>query len=363
MERLSKITNHLAPSAYGTKMIYTSDTKGTLDNAMTVVVTGGAGNIAYTALFLIAKGNMLGNIPIHLRLLDIPPMAAKQEGVAMEIRDGAFPLVKSLMVTTDVKKAFDNVDIALLIGARPRGPGMVRADLLKGNAKIFREQGKALNEYASRNVKVLVVGNPCNTNALIASHFAPKIPKENFGAMTRLDQNRSLSLLSTRTGVAVSQIKNITIWGNHSKTQYPDVNNAVVHDHPAPGVTTPIRSVVNDDEWLRTEFIKKIQYRGKAVIDARGASSAASAANAAVDCMRSWILGTEPGEWVNMAIYSDGSYGVPKGIMYSMPLTFKNGNYSIVSGLKLDEFSKNLMRKTAEELLAEKETALAVVSS
>lgn len=361
MERLSKITNHLAPS-YGTKMIYNNDVKGTSDNAMTVLVTGGAGNIAYTAIFLIAKGNMLGNIPIHLRLLDIPPMAAKQEGVAMEVRDGAFPLVKSLMVTTDAKKAFENVDIALLIGARPRGKGMVRADLLKANAKIFEAQGKALNNYASRNVKVLVVGNPANTNALIASHFAPNIPKENFGAMTRLDQNRSLSLLSSRTGVAVSQIKNVTIWGNHSKTQYPDVNNAIVTDFPVPGINTPVRSVVNDDKWLASEFIRKIQYRGKEVIDARGASSAASAANAAVDCMRSWILGTEPGEWVNMGIYSDGSYGIPKGIMYSMPLTFKNGNYTVVSGLKLDEFSKDLMRKTAEELLSEKESAFTVVS-
>lgn len=361
MNRISKISKHLSPSATHSKTIYTNNVQGGTDNAMTVLVTGGAGNIAYTATFLIAKGNMLGNIPIHLRLLDIPPMASKQEGVAMELRDGAFPLIKSIMVTTDYKTAFTGVDIALLIGARPRGKGMVRADLLKANAKIFEGQGKALNEYASRNVKVLVVGNPANTNALITAHFAPDIPKENICAMTRLDQNRAMSLLSSRTGTGISQIKNITIWGNHSKTQYPDVNNAVVEDYPQEGLTTPVRAVVNDDQWLNTEFIKRIQYRGKEIIDARGASSAASAANAAVDSMRSWILGTEPGEWVSMAVPSDGSYGIPKGIVYSMPCVCKNGSYQVVSGLKLDDFSREKMRLTAEELLAEKEAAFSAL--
>jgi len=359
MERLSKISGHLTPYTVS-KVITPSNVAGT-DNAMTVLVTGGAGNIAYTASFLIAKGNMLGDIPIHLRLLDIPPMASKQEGVAMELRDGAFPLVKSITTTTDYKTAFEGVDIALLIGARPRGKGMVRADLLKANAKIFEGQGKALNDYASRNVKVIVVGNPANTNAMITAKYAPDIPKENIVAMTRLDQSRALSLLASRTGLDVSQIKNVAIWGNHSKTQYPDVNNAVVMDYPQEGLTTPVRAVVNDDIWLNNEFIRRIQYRGKEIIDARGASSAASAANAAVDAMRSWILGTSPGEWVSMAIPSDGSYGIPQGIVYSMPCICKNGTYQVVHGLKLDDFSREKMRLTAEELLEEKKQALSAL--
>lgn len=319
---------------------------------MKVVVSGAAGNIAYSILFMIAQGRMLGpDQPIELRLLDIPPMADALKGVEMELNDGAFPLISKITATTDYKTAFLDVDICLLIGAKPRGPGMVRADLLKANAPIFAGQGKAIDKWASRKVKVVVVGNPANTNALIAMKNAPSLPASSFTALTRLDQNRAVSMIAGKTGAPVCAIKNIIIWGNHSKTQYPDVNFATIGD-------TPVRARVNDNEYLNGDFIKSVQYRGAAIIKARKKSSAASAANATVDHIRSWFLGTKQGEYVSMAVPSDGSYGVPEGIVYSFPCETANGEYRIVQGLKLDAFSKEKMRLTAEELLAERKAAL-----
>jgi malate dehydrogenase len=324
-----------------------------------VVVTGAAGNIAYAIIFMIGQGRMLGiDQPIELRLLDIPPMAKKLQGVLMEVQDCAFTILDSVIATTDYKEAFDGVDIALLIGAKPRGPGMVRADLLTANAAIFAGQGKALNQYASRNVKVVVVGNPANTNALITMVNAPNIPKQNFTALTRLDQNRANGQIASKIGVPVSSVKNITIWGNHSKTQYPCVHHGHIADYPQRGLMTSVRIAINDEKYLNTEFIPRVQNRGAEVIGARGSSSAASAANATVDHIRSWILGTNDGEWVSMAVCSDGSYGVPKDIIYSFPVTCRNGSWKIVQGLNIDEYSRAKMDATAKELLSERQQAL-----
>jgi malate dehydrogenase len=281
------------------------------------------------------------------------------EGLIMELQDCAYPLLTRITGTTDYKTAFTDVEVALLIGARPRGPGMQRKDLLVANAQIFSGQGKALNAYASRNVKVLVVGNPANTNALIAMHNAPDLPKTAFTAMTRLDQNRAVSLLAARTNVGTKNIKNVVIWGNHSSTQYPDVNQAVIVDYPQPNTLTPLRSVVNDNEYLNGPFIKTVQERGAAIINMRGKSSAASAAAAAVDHMRDWMLGTPKGEYVSMAVYSDGkTYGVSEGLIYSFPCICRDGKYEIVKGLQLDGFSKGKLKATQEELLEERTQAL-----
>jgi len=272
----------------------------------------------------------------------------------MELNDCSFPLLTSIKATSDYKTAFQNVQVALLIGAKPRSKGMQRSDLLKENAAIFEGQGKALNEYADRNVKVCVVGNPANTNALIAMTHAPNIPKENFTAMTRLDQNRAVHQLASRLKIQVSNVKNVIIWGNHSKTQYPDVNHAFVHNYPQKNLKTSIRSAISNDTWLQNDFINTVQDRGAVIIDARGTSSAASAAMACLDHARDWLLGTRTGEWVSMGVYSDGSYGVPKGIIYSFPVTCCNGNYQIIKGLPIDEFSRKKMEETADELLDEK---------
>jgi len=325
---------------------------------MRVVVSGAAGQICYSVLFGICRGQLLGpNQKIDLILLDIKPAMKACEGVMMEIRDGAFPLITSLVGTCDYEEAFTGADICLLIGAFPRKKGMLRADLLKINAGIFKGQGEAMNKFAKKTCKTLVVGNPANTNALICSTYAPSIPKENFTAMTRLDHNRASSQLAEKIGCRVDQIKNVIIWGNHSKTQYPDVNQAVVEDFPSAGFSTPLRTAVNDDEWCNGVFIKTVQQRGAAIIKARGSSSAASAANAALAHVRDWFLGTPAGTWVSMGVPSDGSYGVPKGIIYSFPCICSNGQYQIVQGLKLDDFSKNLMRITAEELQGEAKEA------
>jgi len=322
-----------------------------------VVVTGAAGNIAYSILFGIGRGALLGpNQPIDLMLLDIPPMEGKVKGVIMELKDCAFPIFSKITGTSDYAVAFKDAEIALLIGAKPRGPGMVRADLLKANAKIFEGQGKAIDKYASKNIKVCVVGNPANTNALITATFAPSIPKENFTALTRLDQNRAKGQLADKLNVQVSQLKNVIIWGNHSKTQYPDVHHAYVNDFPQKGLSTSVRAS-SCGVYLDGDFIKTVQQRGKAIIDARGASSAASAANAALEHVRDWFLGTQPGEWVNMAVPSDGSYGIPKGIVYSFPVTCSAGNYKIVQGLPISHDSRKLMDATADELLSERKAA------
>jgi malate dehydrogenase len=329
-----------------------------------VVITGGAGNIGSFASFFIAQGAMLGpDQPIDLRLLEIPQAMKALEGAVMELNDGAFPLINSIVATSDYKEAFDGVEIALLIGARPRSKGMDRADLLKANAAIFKGQGEALNRYAARNLKCLVVGNPANTNALIASHYAPNLSSSCFTAMTRLDQNRACSMVAGKTQQPVSNIRNLVVWGNHSKTMYPDLSYASLDNFPTQGVSTPLRAAVNDDAWLDNEFTPAVKGRGSAIIAARGKSSAASAANAAIDHMRDWVLGTAPGKMVSMGVPSDGSYGIPKGIVYSFPCVCANGNWSIVQGLPVSPSSRVAMDKTAQELLSERASALGTPSS
>jgi len=329
--------------------------------AVRVVVTGAAGNIAYSILFMIGQGAMLGpDQPVELRLLDLPQMMDAVKGVEMELTDCALPLVSAIVATDDPKVAFDKCDIALLIGAKPRGPGMQRKDLLTSNAAIFAAQGKAINQYANKTVKVLVVGNPANTNAMITQINAPDIPKENFTAMTRLDQHRGVAQIANRLKVPVRNVRNVIIWGNHSKTQYPDVNHAYVTDFPKSGHTTTVRESVKDDKWLNTEFLETVQDRGAAIIAKRKLSSAASAAYAAVAHVRSWVLGTPKGEFVSMGVISDGSYGVPKGICFSYPVICSGGKWQIVQNLKLDAFSQDKIKITTEELLDEKKQALSI---
>jgi malate dehydrogenase len=312
-----------------------------------VTVTGAAGQISYALLFRIASGSMLGpDQPVILQLLEITPAMGALDGVVMELRDGAFPLVHDVITSDDPEVAFKDADYALLVGARPRGPGMERKDLLEANAAIFSVQGKAMNKVASRDIRVLVVGNPANTNALIASCNAPDIDDRQFTAMTRLDHNRALSQLAAKTGSHTTDIKRMTIWGNHSNTQYPDVSNATVSGKSA--------SDMVDQAWLESDFIPVVQERGAAIIKARGASSAASAASAAVDHMRTWALGTADGDWVSMAIPSDGSYDIEPGIMYSYPVTCKDGQYEIVQGLEISEFSRSRMDVTENELREER---------
>ena len=313
-----------------------------------VAVTGAAGQIGYALLFRIASGEMLGkDQPVILQMLELPieKVQAGLKGVMMELEDCAFPLLVGMVGTGDPKLAFKDADYALLVGARPRGPGMERKDLLMENAKIFIEQGKALNEVASRNVKVLVVGNPANTNAWIAMKSAPSLPKENFTAMLRLDHNRSLSQLSTKTGKPVDSIEKMIVWGNHSPTMYPDYRFASIDGKAAP-------AAVGDEAWYKNEFIPKVGKRGAAIIEARGLSSAASAANAAIDHMHDWALGTN-GKWVTMGIPSDGSYGIPEGTIYGVPVTTVNGKYQRVTGLEIDSFSREKMDFTLKELQEE----------
>jgi len=353
MERTQRLLNHIQPST-DAKVNPTKFYK-----PVVVCVTGAAGNIAYSVLFGIGRGKLLGpNTPIELRLLDIPPMMKKVNGVVMELKDCAFPLITKYVPTDDYETAFKDCEIALLIGAKPRGKGMVRADLLRANAKIFEGQGKAIEKWADRNLKVVVVGNPANTNALITMTNAPSIPRENFTALTRLDQNRAISQLSDRAGVTAGRIKNVVIWGNHSKTQYPDTRNAAISDCPVKGSYAAVRSQLCN-KYLDGEFIKTIQQRGKAIIDARGASSAASAANATLAHVRSWMLGTKEGEWVSMAVCSDNSgYDVPENLVFSFPCTCSNGNWQIVKGLGWDEFSRGKIKATADELVGERKAAL-----
>lgn len=312
-----------------------------------VTVTGAAGQISYALLFRIASGSMLGQQqPVILQLLEITPAMGALEGVVMELNDCAFPLLHDIVMTDDAEVAFKDTDYALLVGARPRGPGMERKDLLEANAAIFSGQGKAINKVASRDIKVLVVGNPANTNALITAANAPDIDSSQFTAMTRLDHNRALSQLAEKTGSHSSLIKRMTIWGNHSNTQYPDISNAVVDGKAASGLV--------DQAWLEGDFIPTVQERGAAIIKARGASSAASAGAAAVDHMRTWALGTDDGDWVSMAIPSDGSYDIESGIIYSYPVTCKDGKYTIVQDLEISEFSRSRMDVTENELREER---------
>ncbi|OBF07110.1 malate dehydrogenase [Mycobacterium sp. 852002-10029_SCH5224772] len=313
-----------------------------------VAVTGAAGQIGYSLLFRLASGSLLGpDRPIELRLLEIEPALKALEGVVMELDDCAFPLLSGVEIGADANKIFDGVNLALLVGARPRGPGMERSDLLEANGAIFTAQGKALNSVAADDVRIGVTGNPANTNALIALSNAPDIPKERFSALTRLDHNRAISQLAKKTGAAVTDIKKVTIWGNHSATQYPDIFHAEVGGKNA-------AEVVNDQAWIENDFIPTVAKRGAAIIDARGASSAASAASATVDAARSWLLGSPEGDWVSMAVFSDGSYGVPEGIVSSFPVTTKDGNWSIVQGLEIDAFSQGRIDKTTAELVDER---------
>jgi len=321
-----------------------------------ILVTGAAGQIAYSLIFLIGRGEMLGKEqPVVLHLLDIPPCEKAMRGVALEIQDCAFPLVKDVVATTDVDEAFTGVDVVILVGAFPRRQGMERKDLLQKNASIFKQQGEAINRLAKKDVKVLVVGNPANTNALIAMNCAPDVPRTAFSALTRLDHNRSRAQLALRLGVGVAQVRNAVIWGNHSATQYPDVSHATVA--AADGSRKAVREAVADDAWLQGEFITTVQKRGAAIIEARNLSSAASAAKAIVDHVRDWVLGSPEGEYVSMAVASDGSYGIKEGLIYSFPVTCKDGAYSIVQGLAVDEFSRAKMTATEQELSDEWDTA------
>ena len=312
-----------------------------------VAVTGAAGNIGYALSFRIAAGDMLGpDQPVVLQLIEIPPAVDALRGVAMELNDCAFPLLDEIVVTSELDEGFDGTDFALLVGAKPRGPGMERADLLADNGKIFAPQGRALNDRAARDVRVLVVGNPANTNCLIAASHAPSLDRRQFTAMTRLDHNRAISQLAERTGVHQTDVRRMTIWGNHSSTQYPDLSHCTIDGRPA--------SESVDEVWYRDTFIPTVQKRGAAIIQARGASSAASAASAAIDHMRSWALGTPDGDWVSMAIPADGSYGIEDGAIYSFPCTCAGGEYTIVDRLEIDPFSRERMDATDAELREER---------
>ncbi|EFJ07542.1 hypothetical protein SELMODRAFT_269798 [Selaginella moellendorffii] len=320
-----------------------------------VLVTGAAGQIGYALVPMIARGVMLGpDQPVILHMLDIPPAAESLNGVKMELIDSAFPLLKGVVATTDVEEACKDVNIAVMVGGFPRKEGMERKDVMSKNVSIYKSQASALEKCAAKDVKVLVVANPANTNALILKEFAPSIPDKNITCLTRLDHNRALGQISERTGFQVSDVKNVIIWGNHSSTQYPDVNHAVVI---TPKGEKPVREVVNDDEWLNGPFITTVQQRGAAIIKARKLSSALSAASSACDHIRDWVLGTPKGTWVSMGVLSDGSYKVPKGVIYSFPVTCANGEWSIVQGLLIDGFSRTKLDATADELIEEKEMA------
>ena len=319
-----------------------------MNSPVRVTVTGAAGQISYSLLFRIAAGEMLGpNQPVILQMLEITPALDALKGVAMELEDCAFPLVEGIVCTDQADIAFKDTDYALLVGARPRGPGMERKDLLEANAAIFSAQGKAINDNASREIKVLVVGNPANTNALITQRNAPDIDARQFTAMTRLDHNRAMSQIADKAGKTINDVKNMTIWGNHSATQYPDLHHAKVDGQLAIDMV--------DQSWYEDEFIPTVQQRGAAIIKARGASSAASAANAAIAHMRTWVQGTEADDWVSMGVYSDGSYGITEGLIYSFPCTCEAGDWKIVQGLEINEFSRGKMSATEQELTEEKE--------
>ena len=319
-----------------------------------VAVTGAAGQIAYSLLFRIAAGEMLGpDQPVVLRCLEITPAMQALEGVAMEIDDCAFPLVDSMVLTDDPNEAFKGADVALLVGAKPRGPGMERSDLLEANGGIFKVQGEALNGNANKDVKVVVVGNPANTNAHTAMRFAPDLNSRNFTALTRLDHNRALAQLSEKTGVSTREIKKMIIWGNHSTTQYPDISQATVGGKPAKDLVDP--------SWYADEYIPRVAKRGAEIIAARGASSAASAANGAIEHIRDWVMGTPDDDWTSMAVPSDGSYGIPEGLIYSFPVQCSGGDYKIVQGLEIDEFSQARMDITQKELEEERDAVKELV--
>lgn len=312
-----------------------------------VAVSGAAGQICYSLLFRIASGSLLGDTPIELRLLEITPALGALEGVVMELDDCAFPNLAGIEIGDDPNTIFDGANLAMLVGSMPRKAGMERSDLLGINGKIFTAQGKALNDHAADDIKVLVTGNPANTNALIAMTNAPDIPQERFSALTRLDHNRAKTQLAKKLGVGVDSITQMTVWGNHSNTQYPDLYHCLVDGKPA-------LELVNDDDWYKNEFIPTVAKRGAAIIEARGASSAASAAHATVGAMHDWVVGTPENDWVSMSVLSDGSYGVPEGLLYSFPVRVKDGTYEIVQGLEINEFSRTKINGAIEELDGER---------
>lgn len=317
-----------------------------------VAVTGAAGNVGYALVFRIANGDLFGpEQPVILQLLEIPPAMKALEGVAMELSDCAFPLLADMILTDQATEAFKGANWALLVGARPRGKGMERSDLLQLNASIFVEQGRALNAVAAEDIRVVVVGNPANTNCLVAMRNAPDIPRERFTAMTRLDHNRAVSQLALKAGVSVTEVKRVTIWGNHSSTQYPDAYHALIAGRPAP-------EVINDDTWIKDVFIPTVQKRGAAIIEARGQSSAASAANALVNHVQSWYSGTPADDWVSMGVLSHGEYGAPQDVIFSFPVTIQDGMYTIVEGLVLSDFDKERLAITGRELVEERAMAL-----
>ncbi|HEY2572045.1 MAG TPA: malate dehydrogenase [Solirubrobacteraceae bacterium] len=319
-----------------------------------VAVTGAAGQIGYALLFRIASGAMLGSdTPVALRLLEIPAAVKAAEGTAMELDDCAFPLLAGVDITDDPNSCFDGANLVLLVGARPRGPGMERSDLLEANGGIFAPQGRALAAHAASDVRILVVGNPANTNALITMSHAPGVPPERFSAMMRLDHNRAAGQLAARAGVGAGEVTNLTVWGNHSVTQYPDITHARVNGRRA-------AEVIDDNAWVTDQFIPTVQRRGAAVIEARGASSAASAANAAIDHMRDWMGGTADGDWVSMAVPSDGAYGVPEGVVSGFPVRTSGGEYTIVEGLEIDAFSRSRIDASAAELVEERDAVRAL---
>lgn len=314
-----------------------------------VAVTGAAGQIGYSLLFRIASGAIFGpDTPVELRLLEITPALKALEGVVMELDDCAFPTLAGVEIGDDPNTIFSGANLALLVGARPRTKGMERGDLLEANGAIFTAQGKALNDNAADDIRILVTGNPANTNALITLSNAPDIPKERITALTRLDHNRAISQLAAKTGAKVTDIKKMSIWGNHSATQYPDLFHAEVNGQNA-------AELVSDQAWLENDFIPTVAKRGAAIIEARGSSSAASAASATIDCARDWLKGTAEGDWTSMSVYSDGSYGVPEGLVYSFPVTTRNGDWEIVQGLEIDDFSRRMMDATAAELTEERD--------
>ncbi|KAH6778624.1 Lactate/malate dehydrogenase family protein [Perilla frutescens var. frutescens] len=325
-----------------------------------VLVTGAAGQIGYALVPMVSRGAMLGlNQPVILHMLDIPPAAEALNGVKMELVDAAFPLLKGVVATTNVVEACTGVNIAVMVGGFPRKEGMERKDVMSKNVSIYKSQASALEKHAAPDCKVLVVANPANTNALILKEFAPSIPERNITCLTRLDHNRALGQISERLNVQVGDVKNVIIWGNHSSTQYPDVNHASVKTSFG---EKPVRELVGNDEWLKGEFITTVQQRGAAIIKARKLSSALSAASSACDHIRDWVLGTPEGSWVSMGVYSDGSYNVPTGLIYSFPITCKNGEWSIVKGLSIDDFSRKKLDLTAQELSEEKSLAYSCLS-
>jgi len=330
-------------------------------NPIRIVITGAAGQIAYSLIHQICNGDVFGkDQSVILHLLDIAPMLGVLQGVVMEIEDTSLPLVKGVVPTDSEETAFKDVDVALFVGAMPRKEGMERKDLLSANVKIFKSQGTALDKFAKKSVKVLVVGNPANTNCYILAHYAPSIPRENFTCLTRLDHNRATAQIASRLKVSPDAVKNVIIWGNHSSTQFPDVGSATVTVN---GKETPVYEAVKDDNWLKNDFVSTVQKRGAAVIAARKLSSAMSAAKAICDHMRDWWQGTKDNEWVSLGLISDGSYDIEKGLVFSYPVQIKNGKFSIVQGLKLNDWSREMIDKTQKELVEEKNDALKATSS